>query len=90
MSDVIRDPVGHEIEEVDLKAVAERTNCQQPDRDVSGIACGYPLPCPHHTVTIDLKDGTITIPRYTAMGSGVLRILDEVTDALMEDTDNAG
>ena len=27
--------------------------CLRPDRDVPGIICGYPLPCPHHTVTID-------------------------------------
>jgi hypothetical protein len=26
--------------------------CQRPDRDVPGIVCGYPLPCPHHTFII--------------------------------------
>jgi hypothetical protein len=25
------------------------TTCQKPDRDVPGLVCGYPLPCPHHT-----------------------------------------
>jgi hypothetical protein len=23
--------------------------CDAPDRDVPGIRCGYPMPCPHHT-----------------------------------------
>lgn len=26
--------------------------CQQPDRDVPKIKCGYPLPCPHHTTLV--------------------------------------
>jgi len=24
--------------------------CQRPDRDEPRITCGYPLPCPHHTI----------------------------------------
>lgn len=38
--------------------------CQKPDRDVPGIICGYPLPCPYHTVVIDTKADppTVTIP----------------------------
>ncbi len=27
--------------------------CQRPDKDVSGLQCGHPLPCPYHTATID-------------------------------------
>ena len=30
--------------------------CKHPDRDVPSLVCGYPLPCPHHTATIDLGD----------------------------------
>lgn len=26
--------------------------CTSPDRDVPGIKCGYPLPCPHHSVLV--------------------------------------
>jgi len=26
--------------------------CEQPDRHVPRIKCGYPLPCPHHTVFV--------------------------------------
>lgn len=32
-----------------------RTHCIQPDRDVPGIVCGYPLPCPHHTVVLNAQ-----------------------------------
>lgn len=39
--------------------------CDRPDRDVPGLKCGHPLPCPYHTVTIDTTAepvATITIP----------------------------
>jgi len=31
-------------------------HCKSPDRDAPGLECGYPLPCPHHTVVIDASD----------------------------------
>lgn len=37
-----------------LKAHYEATHCRHGDRDVPGIRCGYPLPCPWHTAVIDL------------------------------------
>ncbi len=30
--------------------------CKHPDRDIPKIVCGYPLPCPWHTVIIDLSE----------------------------------
>lgn len=38
----------------------DRTHCDQPDRHEPGIKCGYPLPCPHHTVEMVLtpEEGT--------------------------------
>ena len=38
--------------------------CKHPDRDNVKMMCGYPLPCPHHTATINLGENppTITIP----------------------------
>lgn len=30
--------------------------CQAPDRDVSKLKCGHPLPCPYHTAIIDLSN----------------------------------
>ncbi len=26
--------------------------CQSPDRHVAALVCGYPLPCPWHTVLV--------------------------------------
>ncbi len=39
--------------------------CTRPDRDVPALKCGYPLPCPHHTIVIDAsQEGVIVrIPR---------------------------
>ena len=38
--------------------------CKHPDRDCAKMMCGYPLPCPWHTATIDTTKNppTITIP----------------------------
>lgn len=30
-------------------------NCNKPDRHQPKLICGYPLPCPYHTIVIDLK-----------------------------------
>ena len=40
------------------------THCTKPDRDCPELVCGYPLPCPWHTVTVDTTSdpATITIP----------------------------
>lgn len=32
------------------------SRCQRPDRDAPKLRCGYPLPCPHHTVVLDILD----------------------------------
>ena len=29
--------------------------CKKPDRDVPELLCGYPLPCPYHTIGIDTE-----------------------------------
>ena len=36
--------------------------CKRPDRDVPSIECGYPMPCPYHTVIVEQKTGKITYP----------------------------
>ena len=30
-----------------------RPFCQHPDRDEPRLVCGYPIPCPHHTLEVD-------------------------------------
>ena len=34
---------------------SEELTCRR--KDSFGLICGYPLPCPHHTVVIDLTGG---------------------------------
>ena len=29
--------------------------CKSPDRDVPGLKCGHPLPCPQHTAIVDIS-----------------------------------
>lgn len=36
--------------------------CKQPDRDEPRLKCGYPLPCPHHTLIADIAQQTVTAP----------------------------
>lgn len=36
-------------------------SCNRPDRDVPGIECGYPLPCPHHTLVLDVESMTVSV-----------------------------
>lgn len=37
-------------------------HCQHPDRDATNLVCGFPLPCPFHTVVADVAKQTVTIP----------------------------
>lgn len=39
----------------------KRLFCEQPDRDEPRIQCGYPLPCPHHTVISE--PGRLRVPK---------------------------
>lgn len=36
--------------------------CKQPDRDEPRMVCGYPLPCPYHTMIADVTKQTVSIP----------------------------
>jgi len=42
-------------------------SCGRPDRHEPRMTCGYPLPCPHHTVIVDVDAQTVSVP----MGQGV-------------------
>ncbi len=45
------------------KAIQQLT-CNHPDRHCPELTCGFPLPCPWHTVIMDLEENppTITTP----------------------------
>jgi hypothetical protein len=58
--------------------------CHQPDRDAPKLVCGYPLPCPYHTATLDLGAKpvpTVTVP-ITSDAAGHLGRLGDITVAL--------
>ena len=63
--------------------------CTKPDRDVSSLICGYPLPCPYHTVIIETEfDPPIikipaTIPQ--AVDPRMLKKLKEIANVLKEE-----
>ncbi len=42
--------------------MSDRRTCRHPDHDNAKLMCGYPLPCPWHTVIIDAEAETVTIP----------------------------
>ena len=40
--------------------------CDKRDHDGFNIRCGYPMPCPWHTFTLDEKTGVLRLPEiYT-------------------------
>ncbi len=56
--------------------------CKQPDRDCPRTVCGYPLPCPWHTYTIELSTApTVTVP-VTAKKRYVKK-LSKIAEALV-------
>ena len=45
--------------------------CDKPDRDVPKLKCGYPIPCPFHTVIIGLDDLAVILNKKTKKSRGV-------------------
>jgi hypothetical protein len=59
--------------------------CNKPDRDVPSLTCGYPIPCPYHTITIDMKDSpTVTIPSNGHMKKSTRKKVSEIVDSLKD------
>lgn len=56
--------------------------CDKPDRDNPKIKCGYPKPCPHHTVVIDKN--TITYPVSLDVKAKNRKRISELAKALRE------
>jgi hypothetical protein len=63
-----------------MKEINGRMFCDKPDRDVPGIVCGFPIPCPYHTFVID--NDKIEYPSHT----GLIDIdhVHKIRDALTE------
>lgn len=63
--------------------MTDHRTCRHPDRDEPKLVCGYPLPCPWHTVTVDMQatPPTVTVP-VTSDAMRPLQRLGDVVDAL--------
>lgn len=65
-----------------MKAEHAATHCQRSDRHVPGMKCGYPLPCPYHTVILDVTDQTVEVPANVNLGRKGLRRLRNINAVL--------
>lgn len=65
-------------------------NCKRPDHDTPELTCGWPLPCPWHTVTIDttLDPPVINIPvtHPKAVRPPMLALLKEIANSIKSET----
>lgn len=65
-------------------------NCKKPDIDFPEMICGFPLPCPYHTVTVDTTAfpvPTITIPATMpkAADPKILKKLKQISRIMKEE-----
>ena len=61
--------------------------CKSPDREFPKLKCGYPLPCPYHTVIIDVSDdpAQIVIPITAKAALRGKHHLEDIAAALLID-----
>lgn len=60
----------------------ETGKCTGSDRDVPGLVCGYPLPCPYHTYVVDLDEGGLEVPENRVGDETAERLVLEVAGAI--------
>ncbi len=59
--------------------------CKKPDRDIPGIVCGHPLPCPYHTIVVDTTTKPIHLAHARPVSMRTQRRLFAIADALKKD-----
>lgn len=74
MTSLLRVHSGKSIEAGDM-------NCEKPDRHVSTLVCGYPMPCPWHTYVVDVATERVTVPKYGSSRK-MTRRLQQIADVL--------
>jgi hypothetical protein len=62
------------------RKMEERKTCTQPDHDEPRLVCGYPLPCPWHTVILETAE--VSIPATLPTSNATVSRLKEIADAL--------
>ncbi len=63
----------------------EPKTCQQPDRDEPKLTCGYPIPCPHHTVLVDATKLPALVTGAEHLPASIRRKLQQIGDAAGSD-----
>ena len=71
--------------------MTEHTHCQQPDRDCPDMVCGYPLPCPFHTIELSLpKPPAVPVVKCPIpINRATKDAIDNIADALQETANEA-
>jgi len=72
--------------------MSEHLFCRQPDRDAEAIGlknsvCGYPLPCPHHTLVVQ-ENGHIHVPPHADISWQQLKEVRKAVDIIQEHPDD--
>lgn len=67
----------------------EPTTCQKPDRDCPALICGYPLPCPHHTVLVDATKLPALVTGAEHLPASIRRKLQQIGEAAGSDAELA-
>jgi hypothetical protein len=64
-------------------------HCKHVDRDASVTICGYPLPCPWHTLVVDLGKSPIVVsqPSTVHITNKQRRRVIEIADALQPNSE---
>lgn len=59
-------------------------NCQKPDHDSPHLVCGYPLPCPYHTVQVVLGNPVpvVSIPTTLKISPKTLGKVSAIANVL--------
>ena len=69
-----------------LEKAMEDLYCNRPDKDMPELVCGHPLPCPWHTVSVDLTGNPpqihIPVTQAKNMRPGMLKKLKKIANVM--------
>jgi len=65
-----------------MSATTRALFCKRADRHAPKLVCGYPLPCPHHTLTIDAESNATVIPPSARLTPKTRERISQISEAL--------
>lgn len=65
-----------------MNVMGDRKTCNKPDRHLPRLVCGFPLPCPYHTITLDTTGTEPTIEHKGVIDEKTQRRLLDIGDAI--------